>query len=243
MISSSTSAPLVQSNISIVDSTNTFSNLRATQQNPTTPPDQSENSACISSSNCETNRSKESKTAAHELSESDKKIIAELKKSDRDVRAHEAAHMAASGGLARGGASYSYAQGPDGRRYAVGGEVAIDASAIRGDPEATLQKAQTIIAAALAPAQPSNADRAVAASASQMAASARAEIIAERNNSADETGETAQSNDDKDNERGSKQDASILQNKGTENGIHQYQQVASNTTNTNSVGSNLNILA
>ncbi len=94
---------------------------------------------------------------------------------DREVRAHEAAHMAAAGGLARGGASYSYETGPDNRRYAVGGEVSIDTSPGK-TPEETLQKAQTIRAAAQAPAKPSQQDLAVAASAGQMAAEARAAL-------------------------------------------------------------------
>ena len=42
-------------------------------------------------------------------------------------------------------------------------------------PEDTIRKAQTIRAAALAPAEPSGQDRAVAAQASQMEAQARAE--------------------------------------------------------------------
>jgi len=85
--------------------------------------------------------------------------------------------MAAAGGLARGGASYSYETGPDNRRYAVGGEVSIDTSPGK-TPQETLQKAQAIRAAAQAPAKPSQQDLAVAASAGQMAAEARAELAA-----------------------------------------------------------------
>lgn len=113
-----------------------------------------------------------------EISNEELKQISDLKNIDRQVRAHEAAHMAAGGGLVRGGARYSYQQGPDGRRYAVGGEVSIDTSAVRDDPEATLNKAQRIIAAALAPVNPSSTDRAVASMASQMAAQARVELMA-----------------------------------------------------------------
>ncbi len=102
-----------------------------------------------------------------------------LQARDREVRAHEAAHMAAAGGLARDGASFSYETGPDNRRYAVGGEVSIDTSPGK-TPEETLQKAQTIRAAAQAPAKPSQQDLAVAASAGQMAAEARAELAAQR---------------------------------------------------------------
>lgn len=125
-------------------------------------------------------QSTDTKSSSQDLSETDFRVIAELKKIDRGVRAHEAAHLAAAGGLARGGASFTYTKGPDGQRYAVGGEVSIDTSPERDDPEATILKAQRIQAAALAPAQPSDADRAVAASAAQMATTARAEIAAER---------------------------------------------------------------
>ena len=89
--------------------------------------------------------------------------VAELQSRDREVRAHEAAHKAVGGSLA-GGASFSYQSGPDGRRYAVGGEVSIDTGGER-DPQATIAKMRQVVAAALAPAQPSSQDRAVAAAA------------------------------------------------------------------------------
>lgn len=101
--------------------------------------------------------------------------IQELKTRDREVRAHEAAHKAAAGPHARGGASYTYQRGPDGVRYAIGGEVSISLSPIEGDPEATMRKAQQIRAAALAPAEPSAQDYAVAAQAAQMVLQAQAE--------------------------------------------------------------------
>lgn len=102
--------------------------------------------------------------------------IKELKKRDREVRAHEQAHAAVGGAIA-GAPTYSYTKGPDGVLYAVGGEVSISTSKVDGDPQATLQKAQKIIAAANAPAQPSSQDRAVAAQAAQMASQARVEIL------------------------------------------------------------------
>lgn len=109
----------------------------------------------------------------------EKQIVEELKARDREVRAHEAAHMSAAGSLARGGPSYTYQRGPDGVSYAIGGEVQIDLSPVPGDPEASARKAQQIRAAALAPAQPSAQDYAVAAQAAQMAAAARRESNAE----------------------------------------------------------------
>ncbi len=98
-----------------------------------------------------------------------------LQSADRQVRAHEQAHVAAGGPYVSGGASFTYQTGPDGRQYAVGGEVPIDASPVGGNPEATIKKAQTIRSAALAPADPSPQDRSVAAAAAQMEAQARLE--------------------------------------------------------------------
>ncbi len=115
-------------------------------------------------------------TAKTQLSEPELAMVRELKQRDRQVRQHEMAHMAASGGLAQGGPNYSYQRGPDGQNYAVGGEVNIDISPGK-NPEETLQKAQRIRAAAMAPADPSGADRAIAARATQMESKARIELI------------------------------------------------------------------
>ena len=113
------------------------------------------------------------------LTAEERAIIAELAQTDREVRAHEQAHLAAAGGLARG-VSFSYTTGPDGKQYAVGGEVSIDTSPVSGDPQATIQKAQQVRAAASAPANPSGQDRAVAAAAAGMEAAARQELAAEQ---------------------------------------------------------------
>ncbi|WP_373186425.1 putative metalloprotease CJM1_0395 family protein [Halopseudomonas sp.] len=101
--------------------------------------------------------------------------IRELSARDREVRAHEQAHMAVGGQYA-GAVSYDYSRGPDGRLYATGGSVSIDISPVAGDPAATIAKMQQVQRAALAPAEPSGADRAVAAQAAQMIAQARAEV-------------------------------------------------------------------
>jgi hypothetical protein len=82
----------------------------------------------------------------------------------------------AAGPYARGAPHYEYVRGPDGRLYAVAGEVKIDTSPVPGDPEATLEKARAIKRAALAPANPSPQDRRVAALADRMAAKALMEI-------------------------------------------------------------------
>lgn len=100
--------------------------------------------------------------------------LRELKLRDAEVRAHESAHMAAGGGHVNGGAGYTYQKGPDGRQYAIGGHVSIDASSVPGDPEASREKAQQVRRAALAPGEPSGQDRQVAArAAAQEARAAR----------------------------------------------------------------------
>ncbi len=101
--------------------------------------------------------------------------IAELKGRDREVRAHEAAH-AAVGGQYAGAPVLQYQKGPDGRRYAVAGEVSIDTSAVPDNPQATIRKLETVRAAALAPADPSPQDRQVAARATIMIAEARRQL-------------------------------------------------------------------
>ncbi len=113
-----------------------------------------------------------------ELSPEDRQLLARLQQRDREVRAHEMAHVAAGAGLVTRGASYTYQRGPDGQRYAIGGEVQIDTSPGR-TPEETLAKAERIRAAAMAPADPSPQDHAVAAQAGRMAMEARLEIAAQ----------------------------------------------------------------
>ncbi len=115
------------------------------------------------------------KSSADGLTDDQKREVQKLQETDRQVRTHEQAHLAAGAGLAKGGATFDYETGPDGKKYAVGGEVQIDTSAER-DPSATLRKAEQIKRAALAPADPSAQDRGVAASADAMAAKARQEL-------------------------------------------------------------------
>lgn len=94
-----------------------------------------------------------------------RRLIAELRSIDARVRAHEAAHQAAAGGLA-GAASFTYTTGPDGRRYAVAGEVPISGAGGR-TPDEIIANARRVRAAALAPADPSAQDLRVAAAAAQ----------------------------------------------------------------------------
>jgi hypothetical protein len=111
-----------------------------------------------------------------ELSPEAQKMVEDLKARDKEVRAHEAAHIAAGAGIVNGGAQFTTQRGPDGVMYAVGGEVSIDAGEVPNDPKATIAKARQIVAAALAPADPSPQDRTVAAQAGQMQARASAEL-------------------------------------------------------------------
>lgn len=120
-----------------------------------------------------------SSSAAQELTDEERQVVEQLKRQDARVRQHEAAHMAAAGPYVRGGPSYEYERGPDGKLYAVGGEVSIDTSA-ESDPEATIAKMQVVRAAALAPANPSAQDRAIAAKASAAEAQARRDLAEEQ---------------------------------------------------------------
>lgn len=109
------------------------------------------------------------------LTSEESEQLRELRARDVEVKTHEQAHVAAAGSLFKGGPYYSYQQGPDGKRYAVGGSVQIDTSSGR-TPEETIQRAAQIKRSALAPAEPSSTDRAVAAKADRMAADAKQEL-------------------------------------------------------------------
>lgn len=118
--------------------------------------------------------------SASNLTPEEEQEVKELKKRDTEVRQHEQAHLAVAGSLAKGGASYTFKTGPDGQRYAVGGEVAIDVTPVANDPAATIRKAQTAKKAALAPAEPSSQDYAAANQATQVELKARQELTAQQ---------------------------------------------------------------
>ena len=111
------------------------------------------------------------------LTEEEQRVVAELKRIDAEVRRHEQAHMNA-GGQYTGQATYTYETGPDGGRYAVAGEVPIDTAPVPDDPEATIDKMEVVIRAALAPAEPSAQDQRVASSARQTIVAAQADLRA-----------------------------------------------------------------
>ncbi len=122
-----------------------------------------------------------------ELSSGEAAELRELKQRDAQVRAHENAHLRTLGPYRTGGASFQFETGADGRRYAISGEVPVDVSAER-TPEETIRKAQTVRRAALAPADPSSADRGVAADAAKLEREARAEIAREKQEEVDGDG-------------------------------------------------------
>lgn len=118
----------------------------------------------------------EAPTGKTELTNEERAQVEKLQQRDAEVRRHESAHKAAAGSHASGGPTFTYEAGPDGKRYAVGGEVAIDTSPVEGDPKATVQKMRQIRAAALAPSEPSSQDRQVAAQAASAEQEASAEL-------------------------------------------------------------------
>lgn len=118
--------------------------------------------------------------AGEPLTEDEQKQVREMKSRDREVRTHEHAHVAAGGSFVRGAPQYKYEKGPDGKQYVADGEVSVDSSPVPNDPEATIQKMQQVRRAALAPAEPSSQDRAVAAQAQQAEQEARAQLAEQR---------------------------------------------------------------
>lgn len=119
--------------------------------------------------------------------------LAELRQRDREVKAHELAHKSVGGRYVTGG-SFTYQTGPDGQRYAIGGEVTLDTSTST-TLEEKLRKAELIQRAALAPADPSSQDYRVASQAAMMAAQARSEIAAERRDELQQRREAQQEKD------------------------------------------------
>jgi len=120
----------------------------------------------------------EKNTSQGQLTEEQLELVQALQARDREVRAHEQAHKSVGGSLA-GAVSLSYQTAPNGQRYAVGGEVPIDASIVNGDPAATIKKMNIVKAAATAPVDPSAQDQSVAASASILLAQALKDLSAE----------------------------------------------------------------
>ena len=171
-----------------LDSTNRQGQGQSAPSNPTSPvpaPGQSEDQVTLSREGKELSTSQEVPKAPAQddknpadtqqpetkgnnlqpLTESELRQIQELKNRDTEVRTHEQAHLSAAGQYASGGPSFSYQTGADGRQYAVGGSVPIDTGR-ESTPAATIIKMRTVKRAALAPANPSAADRQIASYAS-----------------------------------------------------------------------------
>ncbi|WP_324288934.1 putative metalloprotease CJM1_0395 family protein [Pseudomonas sp. SL4(2022)] len=154
--------------------------------------------------------------------------IAKLVSRDQEVRTHEQAH-AAVGGRYAGAPSYTYERGPDGKRYAVGGEVSIDTSPIPNDPEATLRKMEVVIRAALAPAEPSAQDRQIAAQAQLQMAEARVELAQQQRGdvqAASEARAEKRKADEQDDEGEDKSKAPVQQDRPPPPSLDLYQQLS-----------------
>lgn len=122
--------------------------------------------------------------AALELEQA--RAVDQMRQRDQEVRTHERAH-ASAGGQWAGAPTYETEKGPDGRQYAVSGEVQIDTAPIADDPQATIEKMRTVMSAAMAPAEPSAQDRSVYSQAQATLAQAQMELAQQRNDG----GETA----------------------------------------------------
>lgn len=108
--------------------------------------------------------------------------IAQLRSTESKVKAHESAHKAVGGALT-GAVSYTYTRGPDGKSYITGGEVDINMSS-GNTPQETINRMQQVVRAALAPADPSPQDRAVAARANTIEQQARQALSSQQSGEA-----------------------------------------------------------
>lgn len=114
--------------------------------------------------------------------------LLQMQQRDQEVRLHEQQH-ASVGGQHTGSPQYEYTTGPDGKQYVIEGSVSVDLSPIAGDANATIEKMRQVKAAALAPAEPSSADKEAAARADAHIAHATAELM--------QSGQEANESDDK----------------------------------------------
>lgn len=112
---------------------------------------------------------------SRELTPAQRKQVEELRRIDATVREHEAAHLRNGRGVVTSGASFSFTYGPDGKAYAVAGEVGIDTSPEQ-KPEANIDKGRAIQVAALAPRDPSPQDYRVASVGGQLESRGRSDL-------------------------------------------------------------------
>jgi hypothetical protein len=181
-----------------------------------------------------------SQNANGQLTPEQQEQIDQLKARDAEVRAHEQAHLTAAGSYATSGAHYYYQKGPDGRSYAIGGEVSIDVSPVPNDPEATMRKMDVVQQAALAPSDPSDQDLKVARAAAQTRLQAATETQTQQQPNQVEAGESSKSEasrsnkqeaaDSDSNHRSSVEQKPSWFSQRVDNGYQQSQ------TNSNSIG-------
>ena len=122
------------------------------------------------------------KSGNKELSLEDKEQLEKLKRRDLEVKKHEQAHVSAGASNPQ----YEYEMGPDGIRYATGGHADIEVSE-GNSPEETIEKAHKVKRAALAPDEPSSADRNIAAEADKLELKAKKEISERQRNGEEES--------------------------------------------------------
>ncbi len=96
-----------------------------------------------------------------QLSAAERADIARFQQRDQQVRQEEKAHAAVAGDLA-GPINYIYQRGPDGRQYAVGGSVSVQAKTVTGDPAEAKRLSGRMAVAANAATSPSAQDLATA---------------------------------------------------------------------------------
>lgn len=112
--------------------------------------------------------------SSDKLSQDEQRLVKDLASRDSEVRAHEAAHQASGGGMT-GAATFTYQQGPDGKMYAIGGEVSISMKS-GSSPQETIANARQIATAAMAAGDPGPQDFAVASSARVMEMKAKQQL-------------------------------------------------------------------
>jgi hypothetical protein len=127
-----------------------------------------------SKDNLSYNQTSYAKSKDHVEEQKLRMAVEKLKRIEARVIAHEMAHKVVGGQYA-GSVRYEYTRGPDGRLYITGGEVSIDVSE-EPTPEETIKKMEIVRRAALAPADPSPQDLAVAQTATIKEMKARLEL-------------------------------------------------------------------
>lgn len=107
--------------------------------------------------------------APGQLTEAEKRVVAELQQRDREVRNEEQRHAATAGQFG-GQPQYVFKRGPDGKMYAVEGKVPINVT-VSGTPEDQEKALRRVQAAAVSVQSPSSGDtRAVAGAAAALVA-------------------------------------------------------------------------